>query len=194
MSRGSKRGLSLVEVLICFGLFSLVSLLLLESLQSGRKVTEHGAAQLKLQQDCRHLINRLTGLVISSASPIETQDALPQPGVGDGPTGELWFYSPDDFFGSATFDPRNPSTYLYRVRRDGARVLLERLQDNGTPMVTPPPRQLSPGVEQLEFERLATGLLRIRVTSKGKARGAHGDIPIQAELSTSLDLPFYTFQ
>lgn len=189
-----RAGLSLIELLVTTGIVSLLSLLLLEFFLSSRKVTEHGAAHTALQQSCRHLLNRLSTLVVSACAPNDTQDGIPRPALGDGPANELWFYSPDDLFGNAAFDPRNPTFHFYRVVRDGPKVMLEKLQDDGTPMVTPPPRQLALTVDQLEFERPQLGLVRVRVSARGQVRGARREIPLSTELQTTLSVPYYTSQ
>ena len=192
MFRG--RGLTLVEVLVVSGLASLLSLFLLEAFLASRKVTEHGAANLKVQQSCRHLLERLSNMVLTAASPDDIRDAILRPATDDGASADLLFYSADDLFGSAIYDPRNPTHYLYRIHRDGSRVLLQKLQDNGTPAATPPPRQLALKVDELEFQRPDLGLLSVRVSASDRVRGAKRTIPVQAELRTTLDLPYYIFQ
>ena len=190
---GRRDGLSLVEVMVVTGIASLISLLLLEFFLASRKVTQHGAAHTEIQQSCRHLINRLSSMVVAATSPIDTQDAIPIPAVDDAASPELAFYSPDDLFGNVPFDPRNPSYHFYRVRRDGKRILLDSLQDDGTPRLNPPPRQLALAVDGLEFERPEVGLIRVRVWASKKVPGAKREIAVNSELRTTLSIPFYTW-
>ena len=193
MLRG--RGLTLVEVLVVTGLASLLSLFLLEAFLASRKVTEHGAANLKVQQRCRHLLERLSTMGLTAASPDDIHDAILRPATDDdGPSPELLFYSADDLFGSTPYDPRNPTHHFYRIHRDGPRVLLQLLKDDGTPAATPPPRQLALKVDELEFQRPEVGLLSVRVSASESVRGAKRTIPVHAELRTTLDLPYYIFQ
>lgn len=182
-------GFSLPEILVTTGIMSLLSLLLLQFFVATNKVTEQGAAHTLVQQSCRHLVNRLTPLIMGATAPNDEQNGIPKPDSEDSaPSGELWLYSPDDQFGGPPFDPRNPTFHFYRVRRAGARVMLEALQDDGTPLTSIPPRQLALEVDSLEFERVEAGLVRVHVTAQTKVR----NVPIHADLRTTISIPYYT--
>ncbi|MBS2040700.1 prepilin-type N-terminal cleavage/methylation domain-containing protein [bacterium] len=189
-----RRGLTLAEVLIVCSISSVLATVLLGCLLASSRVTQHGAARTRLQQDCRHLINRISSLALAAVSPDQLQDAVERPRVDSGVSSEFWFYAADDFFGNSVFDPRNPTHHFYRVYREVDRVMLQALQDDGHPLAGVAPRQLALKVDLLEFERPEAGLLSVHVTSSEVVRGASRSIPLRAELRTTLDMPSFFFQ
>ena len=186
-----RRGVTLAEVMVVCSISVMLAVVLLECLLASRKVTEHGAARAKIQQDCRHLVNRISALVLSAVSPDSVQDAVVRPRTDSGASAELWFYAADDLFGNTSFDPRNPTHHFYRVYRDGHSVMLRALQDDGTPLLSIAPRQLALKVDLLEFERPEPALLTVRVNSSEVVRGAFRTLSLQAELRTTLVMLSY---
>ncbi|MBM3465247.1 MAG: hypothetical protein FJX76_24400 [Armatimonadetes bacterium] len=195
-----RRGFTIVEVLVCCGIFAAVTLVLAGIYGSSLGILETAGGKMMLEQSERETIRRINSIVACAMPPDPTRDAIVSPALNSAAAPAVDFYTIDDPLAlPVTFDPRATSTTFYYSRiafekgPDGRTfVRLRRLNSSGNPVSVPSPRILAHGLTALTFTRLDRGTLKVHVDGSVTVRNARLQArTITASMDTIVQAVFY---
>ena len=186
-------GLTLAEIIICMGLMTMLTGMLVMIYGNSYAAFRRGTTRLSVQQRAREVIRRVTPLVMSSKAPNPLVEAVILPAIGaSGPT--LQIYTADNML--VPMEPvnsRNPQHYLFRIQLEADRtVRLERLNvDTGA--ATGEQKILAFNVQEVEFEHPAANLVKLRVVTRDQVINSSGQTePLDVERTAMISIPYYS--
>lgn len=193
-----RRGFSLPELLVSMSMMVAVMVVLIGMYSAARGSFDYGNARLQLQQRCRETLQRIS-VDLVTAIPGPTGEAIVSPPANNVDSGEIVFYTSEDFLAaeqttapntnrSEYWDPTTDLPYfLYRIRYDANQqsVFLEKLSQT-TPgnYVVLSTRGLggidrgpqAPRLTSVTFRRLSLNSVRVRVELEQSVRGDNGSL------------------
>ena len=191
MTPRSRRGLSLVEVLIVCAILGVMGSVLTYIYSVALTTYRQGGGRVDIQQRARESIRRIAPLISTAIPPNSVQEAIYSPALGASDV-QMSFCTPLDLLANETVastNPRAPRYLLFRIRFDAPSSTVV-LEDPANPARS---QVLARKVRALTFQRVAVDSVKIHVEVETRIIGARfKERTVDAALDTLQQVPWYT--
>jgi len=198
----TRRGLSLVELLISLTVLLVLGTAMVQIYQVAQTAFQTGGGRIAMQQRARETLRRVVPYLSSAVPASEGAQAVAVPEL-DNTESFVLFTSPMDWIDGTAMDPRTPTFRTYKIwfRVDdqdltsGEKKLWLYRVSTTDPNVIEARRALGKKLENVTFKRVTENCVQIEVTAKESVRAANFQTrDVTVILKTGVQIPYYALR
>lgn len=191
--RRRRGGLTLIELIVCMGMLTVMVCLLAAIWNSAYAVFRRGTSRMSVTQQAREVVRRVTPLIMCAKAPNEISEAVITPVIGANAS-NVDFTTADNILApEGPVNARNPVHYRFEIYRAPDRTVRVRELNLTSGAPAGPERILAYNIEEIHFERLAANLVHFRAITADDIRNASNqEETLKVERSAVIAIPYYS--